>query len=168
MVKTAILIVMAAIVGLSLTRAPDWSRNPDANAPRDILEDAWALRIRVDEARSGAAMPRQREYVGAVALLQTSIEGGRPWMTVSGFRYAGVFTDSFRAVGLSPSDGERAPLAAAKMLGGDSIEIVLNPTQDHGAMVLKGVINDTRVSGSWELTGYVPGARGTFEMTPLN
>lgn len=165
MLKTAIATVITLSVGFALITAQDGQSAQSGS--RDRLEDAWELHIHVDEAGVGGVMPNRRDYVGAVALLQVATEGARPWMTVSGFSYAGVFSDSFQAVGVAPTVSERIPLAAAKMLGADSVEVVLNPTRDHGAMVLKGVLNGKRVTGRWEVSGYVPGAKGTFEMTPL-
>lgn len=168
MLKAAMATVATLILGCSLTVSPDQGSHSPADASENGLADAWVLRIRVDKPRVGGAMPPLREYAGAVALLPIAPERAQPWMAVSGFRYAGVFTDSFQAVGLEAAEGERIPLAAGKMLGADSVEVLLNPTRDHGAMVLTGVMNGKKVTGVWEVTGYVPGARGTFEMTPLD
>lgn len=136
----------------------------DANEP---LADAWGLSIQVDEPALGRSLPEPRLCNGSVALLPLAPTAMRSWMALSHFSYAGLYTDSFRPAGLIPSERERIPLAAARMIGSDSVEIVLNPTQDHGAMVLRGVLRAGRVTGDWEVTGYVRGARGTFQMVPL-
>lgn len=168
MLKFAFATGLGLIIGFALTSVPDQHEQSTELVSQVRLDDAWDLRIRVDEARVGGTLPNPREHTGAVALLQIPIGRRQPWMAVSGFTHAGVFTDNFGAVGLSPAEGERIPLAAARMVGADSVEVVLNPTKDHGSMVLRGLISGKRVRGRWEVTGYVPGARGTFEMTPLD
>jgi hypothetical protein len=129
MLKVAIAAAVGLITGFALRSLPEQRGQLTTPASPTPLEGAWALRIRVDEPRVGGSLPNPREHAGAVALLQIATGGRQPWMAVSGFSHAGVFTDSFQAVDLVPADGERVPLAAAKMFGSDSVEVVLNPTQ---------------------------------------
>jgi hypothetical protein len=56
-------------------------------------------------------------------------------------------------------------VVTATLLSGDSVRVVLNPTIDHGKIVMDGRLVAGRISGRWMVTGYVNGARGAFEMS---
>lgn len=149
---------------MALVVCPGFDSGPATSADADLLTGAWSVNLRVNEAGNSVT---EREHGGEVALLAVPRSRRPLWMVVSGFSHAGVFSDDFRAVGVTPPEWERIPVAGARLLPGDSVEIVFNATQDHGNMTLRGVITNDRITGRWAVSGYVMGLAGTFTMIPL-
>jgi len=136
-----------------------------AATSQDRLTGTWTLRLQVEREGYGPAEPQHRMLTAELALLSTSAPGVRPWMAVSSFTHYGVYAGSVEELTPAATSRERVPLAAAKLVGRDSAEIVLNPTVDHGAVVLRGVLRDSTITGNWTTTGYVMGKSGNFRMT---
>jgi hypothetical protein len=85
-------------------------------------------------------------------------------MDANAFTYYGLYSASLAEVHAQPSDADPLPLVGARILDADSVEVVLNPTMEHGAVMLSGRIHADSISGRWEIEGYAPGASGRFVM----
>jgi hypothetical protein len=76
----------------------------------------------------------------------------------------GTYDLDFRPLGFALASGA-ALQPATSTLQGDSVEVVLNPYVGHGRVVLKGIRQGERITGTWLYDGS-GGAHGTFEFRP--
>jgi hypothetical protein len=109
-------------------------------------------------------MPGQTHLGGTIGLLPYGSGYRAGWMDANEFTYYGVYSADLANVQAKPPDTDPLPLAGARMVGADSVEVVLNPTVDHGAVMLWGRTHGDSIRGRWETTGYAPGASGRFVM----
>jgi hypothetical protein len=127
------------------------------------MSGIWSINLIVQAPASGRPMPSVTRTCFQIVLLPRTQNQNFTWMEISGYTYYGVYNGDLSPFGLLVADEERVPLAAAKQ-DGDSLQVVLNPIHNHGSMVLRGFLTEGRISGSWYVTGYSPGASGEFTM----
>jgi len=86
------------------------------------------------------------------------------WGSLEKPEFVGVHNINIAVLGADTSQS-CVPCAGARYIGDDSIEVVLNPVPDHGAVVLHGQIRNNTVAGRWQVTAYALGDTGVFRMT---
>ena len=127
---------------------------------QDLISGLWEFTLLTD-----SAGVRTESVRGALALLRRIQNKPQSiWMSLPEPTHIGVYSANLQSVGVTTELEGPMPHAGAKILGHDSVEVVLNPAPDHGAVILTGRVEADSITGTWLVTSYGEGTRGQFVM----
>lgn len=120
------------------------------------LEGSWLARFTLDSAWRLPTSPRAKSLGGTLRLQAAARAPAGP--AASTPVSPGRSAISFAPFGFRLGTNE----VLAWRLSRDSVRLVLDPTVDHGHMMLDGVQDGDSIRGHWTLVGDPSGARGAF------
>jgi hypothetical protein len=156
---TARLAAAAGLVALGLAAYTATS----ARGPADLAR-AWAIRLVLEHPAERHARPQSREVLGQIALVPSADDVRPSWLRARNMEYIGVYDLNLKPWGFDVRPQADVPLAGAH-LAGDSVEVRLNPKQEHGGLEFVGRLQGDTILGRWYEVN-VGGASGTFQMWP--
>jgi hypothetical protein len=127
---------------------------------RESVNGVWRLQL-ISEADAG-----RRDVAavqGEVALLPRGAVTPE-WISLPRPTHIGVSNIDLNSLGIAHRNGEIL-LVGARAESIDSIEVVLNPAPDHGAVILRGRLTHDSIAGQWFETAYAGGRKGRFTMS---
>lgn len=130
--------------------------------PRSLAH-SWEIRLVLEHPGARHAAPRSRHVQGQLAFVPSPADVRPSWLQARGLDFIGVYDLNLGPIGFDirhPSDGL---LAGARVFAQDSVQVRLNPRQEHGGLEFVGRIHGDTISGSWYEVN-VGGASGTFLM----
>ncbi len=149
------LLVLGGLLGCATAVA-----SPRAVPSGDLVTGLWDLTLRGEWTGSDTAGVR-----GVLALIPQPPNRPRlPWMNLPEPSHIGVYRADLESLGVGTYLQDAIPHAGARLLLRDSVEIVLNPAPDHGAVVLRGHAQADSITGTWRVTSYGIGKSGRFTL----
>lgn len=130
------------------------------------ITGAWSAEFRLVGQPRASPAPSGRLAKGELAFIRSGWASDRYLLKVRSLTAFGVYDVDFNALGFEARPRNEAPVAGARAYSADSVEVVLNPQQDHGGVELQGRLEGDSVVGRWYhvRTG---GASGTFVLRRL-
>lgn len=131
---------------------------------RDSLEGVWSVRWDLEQpSRRAGQAPLRSDTRGRLALLR-SIAGAPPADVPGGHvTHIGTYQADFDSLGVSMRLNDFVPVSQGRVFSNDSVEVVLNPHTDHGAIIMAGLRNGDSIVGQWRHSD-AGGMAGTFIM----
>lgn len=127
------------------------------------LTGIWTMALHV---ASPGWSSKAQALEGQIALVPAD---ARRSLTAAGERMTHIGVHNLKLdmlrVTLTPLDQES--VVGSQTADGGPVVIVISPGPDHGSMILQGTVHGDSVTGSWYVTAYAAGNRGTFVMKRL-
>lgn len=154
------LLSLAVVLGCGTDAA---ARAGDSEPARRLVGQ-WDARFHVNTLPLGRVTDARRaDVIGAVALLPNHGLEDVPGLATP--TNVGTFDVDFSALGFDVRDPSRAPAAAARAVGRDSVRLLLGPVGTRPTVVMRGAWAGDSLVGEWRVeVGRTAGASGTFVM----
>lgn len=151
------LVLLAGMGGLALAAGTGLRQMSGDRA----LTGAWIAEFTLDGVPHALPAPTGRLAKGELALIRSGWASDRYLLKVRHLSALGIYDVDFNALGFEARPQNEVPVVGARAYSRDSIEVVLNPQQDHGGVELQGRLVGDSIRGRWYhvRTG---GASGTF------
>jgi hypothetical protein len=148
--RTAITSLLMALLPAAAACSPSASAQQDLESnEQGSLTGVWSASFHLEKALLLSPPPTASEVIGQIALMNS------PWIEKT---YSsepeprvleGIYDIDFSPFRFESRVPREVPLAMAKHLGNDSVEVRLNPHVGHGGVVLRGVRSADSVHGIW-------------------
>lgn len=153
-----VLAMMTCACNANTSPTPPMREHP---GERDPLTGVWEMSLHIEEPPADSVIP---DIDGTVALIRADPLRTSAYARSQQLDHVGVYNAALEPIGVEPIPNRDVPVAFAQMVSPDSFVLTLNPGVSHGAAVLQGSIRGEEASGSWQVTAYAAGPRGTFRM----
>jgi hypothetical protein len=150
-------VLMAVILVLLSSFHRSWTQEPGIPLHAQQIPEltgAWEFRISFDDAAKNVS--------GVIALIPDSTRQYF-WVQLEDANYFGVYSADLQTDALTGGSTCPYRMVAARITD-STVVIVLNPSQDHGAIRLTGRLRGSLIGGDAVESAYGTGRSGTFTM----